>query len=767
MGRSGAQGVVTTPLDALIEALIRAGEHNPAAEAAPEAVLWCDEGAEFAPLLPAMRARLPQLLIYGVYEPPTRTGPAVWLRAAIGRALADPALPVDVVPIVYLPGIGRETLRAAEDCPPLLQPLVWLTVVGNRFGHVNGKDWTLRGILSAERGPLRLEVPDDAATRGALGMAAARLFATPLDRLRGQRLDADALHALLAPDLAADALDWLEGALAPVEERFAAFAAQARKELKLDPAKASRHDGAVGLAAREGRWAGVWDRFAATAGAGHPGVVRLLDGLQPPDLLADLSGYPRVNREAEERLRKELSGMANLAHATAEARVLALEEEHGRRRETVWARRGEAPLAVALAHLVTIVEATTPAPHDAAALAASYAETGWRADLAALDALAAAPRAVDRDAVTAALRAVYFPWLEDGATALQTLAKAGRVPFAVPGTETRGEALLFVDGLRLDLARRLADLLGNEGAQVKLSWRWSGFPTVTATCKPLLSPAAAALRGAEVAGELYPVTADGRPARKATLDKLMNEAGWATSASLLPEGKLWTEAGAFDKQGHALGARMVDQLATGLRDVVDRTLALVRAGRKVRIVTDHGWLLLPGGLPTCALDSGLVEPDGKRSRCAQIKPAATTSYLQLPWSWNRDVYVAAASGAHAFLAGQEYAHGGISPQECVLPVIEVAPLAPTREVRIVSAAWQGLRLRVVVSDAADLRIDLRAGSSSSGPSLAKGMAVVDEAGKASLLVSDEHEGKSAILVVLDDDDEVVASRAVTVGQMEA
>lgn len=757
---------MSTPLDALVEALVRAGDHNPAAEAVPEAVIWCDERAEFAPLLPALRVHLPQLLTYGPHEPATRTGPAVWLRTATGRALVDPALPADIVPIVYLPGIGRETLRAAEDCPPLLQPLVWLTVAGNPFGHVNGKDWTLRGFLSAERGPLRLEVPDDAATRAALGMAAARLFATPLDRLRDQRLDADALHALLAPDLAADALDWLEGTLMPGEERFAAFAAKARKELKLDPAKASRHDGAVRLAAHEGRWAEVWDRFAATTGVGHPGVVRLLEALQPSDLLADPSGYPRVNREAEERLRKELLGLADLARLTAEVRVLALEGEHGRRRETVWARRGEAPLAAALAHLVTIVETTTPAPH-AAALAASYAETGWRADLAALDALAAAPRAVDRDAVTAALRAVYLPWLEDGAAALQTLAKAGKVPFAAPGTEAKGEVLLFVDGLRLDLARRLADLLAAEGAQVKLSWRWSGFPTVTATCKPLLSPAAAALRGAEVAGELYPVTADGRPARKATLDKLMNEAGWATSTSLLPEGKLWTEAGAFDKQGHALGARMVDQLATSLRDVVDRTLALVRTGRKVRIVTDHGWLLLPGGLPTCALDSGLVEPQSKRSRCALVKPTATTSYLQLPWSWNGEVYVATASGAHAFLASQEYAHGGISPQECVLPVIEVAPLAPPREVRIVSAAWQGLRLRVVVSDAADLRLDLRAGSSSSGPSLAKGMVVVDEAGKASLLVSDEHEGKNAILVVLDDADEVVASRAVTIGQTEA
>ena len=56
----------------------------------------------------------------------------------------------------------------------------------------------------------------------------------------------------------------------------------------------------------------------------------------------------------------------------------------------------------------------------------------------------------------------------------------------MPGTAAKGEALLFVDGLRMDLAQRWRELLGAEGAQVKLAWRWSGFPTVTATCKPLV-----------------------------------------------------------------------------------------------------------------------------------------------------------------------------------------------------------------------------------------------------------------------------------------
>ena len=37
---------MTTPLDILVEALTSAATWNPAAEAAPEAVLWCDAGGD-------------------------------------------------------------------------------------------------------------------------------------------------------------------------------------------------------------------------------------------------------------------------------------------------------------------------------------------------------------------------------------------------------------------------------------------------------------------------------------------------------------------------------------------------------------------------------------------------------------------------------------------------------------------------------------------------------------------------------------------------
>src|SRR5215469_1036182 len=102
-------------------------------------------------------------------------------------------------------------------------------------------------------------------------------------------------------------------------------------------------------------------------------------------------------------------------------------------------------------------------------------------------------------AVTRALRAVYLPWLDAGAVALQKLVAGGKVPFAEPKkppTPPARAVLLFVDGLRMDLAQQLAVMFRAKGASVARGFVWSGFPTVTGTCKPLASPAAGLLEEA-------------------------------------------------------------------------------------------------------------------------------------------------------------------------------------------------------------------------------------------------------------------------------
>ena len=759
---------MTTPLDALVAAVQDAASYNSAAEAPPEAVLWCDANQEFLPLLPALRERLPELLTYGDVDAATRTGPAVWLRAALARAVSGLDIPEGVTPILYLSGIGRETLKSADDCPTLLQPLVWYTVAGTLFGHVNGKDWTLRGFLASDRGPLKLGVSEDHATRAALAHAAPRFCCRPVEDLRGKRWDADQLNALLAPDLAADMLDWIDGGFTVAGDpgRFTAFANIAKKHLKFDPRERSPQDAVRRLAKREGNWGEVWERFAASTG--FETIVTYLRFEQPETLFEQLDNrdsYPRLNARDEKKLGEALLLLADLSPEASKKRISELNEEHTVRRETVWARRGEAPLAQALVFIAKVAAAKPLPSHDGNALAEEYVAAGADIDWAAMCALAAAPRELDREAISAALRAVYLPWVEAGAVSLQELIRIGKVKLAAPpDAKPEATTILFVDGLRMDLARELVRRLEAEGAKASLDWVWSGFPTVTATCKPMVSPVAYMLGGPPTTSDVLPLSPDGKPVTKPVLFKLMRAQGWETDSTLLPDEKLWAETGRFDKEGHALGERLAERLSAGIRDAADRILQLVRSGRRLRIVTDHGWLLMPGGLHRAELDVGLVEPRGKRSRCALVKAKAQTSYLQIPWTWNTEVSVATATGALSFLANCQYAHGGVSPQECILPVLDVASDGERSTVTILQAKWEGLRLRVGVASGADLSVDLRLGSEISGPSLIKGGRVLDEGGRTSFLVSDEHDRQTACLVVLNDEGRVLARRTVMVGE---
>jgi hypothetical protein len=174
---------------------------------------------------------------------------------------------------------------------------------------------------------------------------------------------------------------------------------------------------------------------------------------------------------------------------------------------------------------------------------------------------------------------------------------------------------------------------------------------------------------------------------------------------------------------------------------------LARRGRRVRIGTDHGWLLLPGGLPQAELVAGLAVAGGKGHRVATLKDGAPTTYLRLPWSWDENIPLATASGARAFFAGVEYAHGGVSPQECVLPVIDITAEAEAPPITI-RATRQRLRLKVEVQGGAGLMFDVRlAGDGSDASILPRGARLLDDLGQVGVLIPAEYEGKEVCLVV--------------------
>lgn len=210
----------------------------------------------------------------------------------------------------------------------------------------------------------------------------------------------------------------------------------------------------------------------------------LLDRVGPADsltLFEPASPYrPGDNLAEEARLADALLSLADVPAPEARKRLQDLEAEHGKRRGWVWAELDLSPLALALAPLKALAEAAAK-PVGAgthAELAERYVSGGWEADRAALDALSLAGDAVQSGAIRAAVRAVYAEWLEEGARRFQEAVAADPLPtpdgLDAAGPES-GRCILFTDGLRYDVARRLAELLESDGSSVETGWRYGAL----------------------------------------------------------------------------------------------------------------------------------------------------------------------------------------------------------------------------------------------------------------------------------------------------
>jgi predicted ATP-dependent Lon-type protease len=191
-----------------------------------------------------------------------------------------------------------------------------------------------------------------------------------------------------------------------------------------------------------------------------------------------------------------------------------------------------------------------------------------------------------------------------------------------------------------------------------------------------------------------------------------------------PSGSAWTEAGALDKRGHNEGWKLARSVETEVRDLASRIVALLKAGwSDVVVVTDHGWLLIPGGLPKVELKSFLTEY--RWGRCAALKSQAQTSALAFKWRWNPEVTIASPQGVGCFRASMEYSHGGVSLQEMVIPVLHVkAPTLAGGSARLLDSKWTGARCRVSVGgDCVGVRVDVALCSSLLQKSIKGGLAV--------------------------------------------
>ena len=768
-----------TVLVALVNSLRRAGAFNSDAEIAPVAVLWPDGAGQWRQVVPRLRPHLP-ILTLGDFDPKTSTGPAIWIRAelaAMGQG--------ESTPIIYLPGIGKDVFHNAEDAPTEIQALLYLQYRGTMFLQPNGKDWTLAAYLQNAQHGLGLRVDGSEATRAALAGAAPALLQRSVSDLRQHPggIDTEFLNTLVLSDLPRRILDWIND---PVTARgnlddaqWTAFCQQLRNRYKLDPERDGPSEAArmLGSAEAGSYWLDIWNRFAE-APTSYAGVPAMLRGAKPSEAgQQNLFGsaessyhWPQDNEDAETALRQALLSLASRDEAAARQSLVDLEAPHAVRRECVWARLEQAPLAFALAHLTMLAHATaSPFPGgDVSTMQASYTESGWQVDAAALAAVSAVSNAEDRLAVDAALSAVYAPWLWDTAVRFQA-AITGRKQLSAlaPLTVRSGTCVLFADGLRYDLAARLRERLAEDGFQAAISSEVGPLPGVTASAKPAQSPVADLVAAGPKLNVVVAKT--GTALSPAGFKKLLADHGWTVLGAGdvgMPDGtnNAWTEAGNIDSYGHNHPHDLPRQATDELERIRQRVSALLRAGwRQVTIVTDHGWLWTPGPMPKTELPQHLTVE--RKGRCARLTTGSQTNIQTVPWCWDLDIAIAMAPGVSCFEDGKRYEHGGLSLQECIVPSINVTgDAAPAIAATITDVRWSGLRCVVrVAGTAAGMAIDIRQKAADAGTSIAFQMQPAED-GQARVLVEDDaNEGLSALVVVLDGSGNVIAHQSTIVG----
>lgn len=766
-------------IEALAASLESAARFNPNDVVRPYAVLWTDHDAQWQAIIPQLRRLMPQLLMLGEFQPDQRTGPSIWLRSVIDGGLSDSGMPDGVTPIIYLPGHSRQELRAVQECPDHLKPLVELQYRGACWTQKNGKDWTVEAFLVSDEGGLGLDVARDATTRRAMLGALVELATTSIDRVKGKHLEAEDFDKLFSDDPARDLLRWLSEPETTKSgwnsARWSAFKSQCKADFQFDPDKDGALVGAELLGKREGPWAAVWERFTESPVL-YPGIPELLTKAMPSDLFVEPSSWPANNDKCEATLRHALLALETLSPKNARERILKLDQSHGPRREWVWAKLGQAPLANALENLAELAEraATKLGGATTAEMAELYIDAGWKIDTAALSAMAAVKSASDAQAISTALSVVYRPWLESAAEHLQALAEKAPLPGHDEQTVDdllvgTGGLVLFADGLRFDVSQRLVEGMRSKGWNVVLSTRWAALPTVTATAKPAVSPVSKRIKGLSLGEDFLPATRDTElPLTTDRFRKLLATDGYQylpANETGDPAGRGWTENGELDKLGHSLQGKLASRIEEQVDLLLERIESLLDAGwLEIRVVTDHGWLWLPGGLPKVDLPKYLTA--SRWARCAAIKGASKVEVPTVRWHWNAHERVAVAPGIACFGAGNEYAHGGLSLQESLVPVIRVtAGEAVTKTAaKIEAISWVGLRCRVQLEAAqAGLSVDLRSKVNDPGSSVSN-LRAVDTAGAASLLVADDElEGTPAVVVVLDASGHVITKQPTIIG----
>lgn len=764
--------------DKVIQSLKQAESHNSSVMVKPEVILWPDPENQWESVITVLQKRLPQLLIYGNYVPDRKQGPAIWLKCMISGVLPGVDWDQEAVPIIYLPNVAKADLRNVENVVFNFQPLLEYQYTGTIFLQENGREWSISAFVENTNDGLGLRIAKDGATKYALKQTLPVIFEDP-EVLYGKTIiDADYLNSQLFPDIVPSILKWMckgdtfMNTLEPDKKQV--FSNLCISRYDFEPDYKNIKSIAEKLGSQKNDWKQVWQLYA-TAPHKYPEIENLLRLAKPDDLGTGIfalpwESWPQINDQEEEFLAQGLAKASKQDKQKALVQLKELEKAHGYRRNWVWHELGKSTLADSLKYLLTMaVKASEPFPSASIQeLKDYYITIGFSVDQTMRKALAAVKSVKDKSLVISLIQLFYSPWLETLALKFQKLVDNDPSVFTKQKISEETESVvLFVDAFRYELAEEFSRHLMDNQYKVKMEAEWTAIPSLTPTAKPKVSPLSHLVSEKSEISEFKPQTKSGKKLDSATFKEALLSLGYEFSqnADDIETGKkYWIEVGKIDRQGHDEQSTMVkriEELFETVRETID--VAFMKGVKLIKIVTDHGWLLLPCGLPKTPLNAGLTET--RWGRCALIKEGVNTDLLHLPWQWNPSIFIAYAPGISFFMANQEYAHGGISLQECLVPTMIIEnPQMKISAAKIAEVKWVNLKCTILTSEANnDFTVDVRTKYNDENTSVVESRKKYIEENKGVLMVSDEAEGKAALIVLMDETGRILDKKLTTIG----
>lgn len=764
--------------DKVVQALKQAENHNSQLMVRPEVILWPDPDTQWVDVISTLQQEMPQVLVYGNYDPIKKQGPAIWLKCMVAKALPEANWSADDIPIIYLPGVSKTDLRNVANAVFNFQPLLEYQYTGTLFLQENGREWSIIAFVENPNNGLGIKVAKDTATKDALRKTLSTIFQDREVLTNKSIIDADFLNNQLFPDVIPSILKWMckgEAFLHAMESgKREVFTHLCKSQYEFEPDHKNIKAIAEKFGAQRNSWKYVWQLYA-TAPHKYPEIEALLRLAKPADMGIGVfsvpdESWPQVNEQKEEALAHALEKISKDGAAKALNALQKLEEEHALRRQWVWFELGKSPMADALQHLVQMASRSLESysADSIESLKQYYSAKGYGVDQAMRKALAAVKLEKDKTLVKSIIHQFYQPWLESLTTKFQKLVAQDAGIFTSQNAAVETENfVLFVDAFRYELAEEFCRRLEKQHLKVKLETGWSAIPSLTPTAKANVSPIATSVSVQSNITDFRPQLQNGKDLLTPVFRDELKSKDFilvTQAKDIQSDGRYWQEIGDIDTKGHEEQAEMVKRIEE-LFDQVQEALdvAFEKGIKRVKIVTDHGWLLLPGGLPKTQLNAGLTET--RWGRCATIKEGATTDLLHLPWRWNPSIFIAYAPGISFFKANEEYAHGGISIHECLVPTLYVEnPMVRNIEAEVKIVKWVNLKCTIQTTDLPEgYSIDIRTKYNDAKTSIVLSKNKTLQGNTVTLMVDDSAEHQAATIVLLDETERILDKKPTTVG----